>query len=368
MRFSASERNARIYDLLEELIRVGKTKKELVYSTPFEKEEVEKLFISHIWGHREILLTIILARLIDPRFKASKDFYECNPRSIYEGPIRELLREHGIPHKKSGPLNVAKNSKKIDDTWAHNKRGDGMALNVSKLVKKIESVSEKALYDFAVAYVQRYLLEGKRVAKLTFKIKTTEDPMFLYELCKDLVTDTPDGGATPQFIIGALIDNFNKGNHSPIKTTGYSDSVSTTNTTSKKPGDVMEEFSDSTKRIYEITVKPFTADRMIESYESIKEFDKEGKITEVFVICRKEDVPLEVEKIISSSNLLGTAKYQDVIYYFIDIFGYVREKLVSMTIEARGRFYTDLGDYVNQLNTSEKVKRYFSEWHQSHSS
>jgi hypothetical protein len=145
------------------------------------------------------------------------------------------------------------------------------------------------------------------------------------------------------------------------------DSVSTTNTTSKKPGDIIEEFSDSSKRIYEVTVKPFSSDRMIESYEAIKAFDKENKIVEVFVICRKEDVPKEVEKRSSNYYLLGTAKYQDMLYYFVDIFEWIEEKLLYMTIESRGRFYSALAEHINQINTSEKVKRYFSEWHQAHS-
>lgn len=367
MKLSAEERNDRIYSLLAGLIKDAKATKEIGYLAPFTKDEVETLFISHIWGHREILLTILLARMLDPKFKASKDFYACNPRSIYEKPIRELLRKNGIPHKKSGPLNVAKNSKKIDEVWAHNKRGDGMALIVAKLVKKIETVPASELQQFAVAYVQRYLLEAKKVAKLKFKISTTEDPVFLYKLCHDLIVNVPDGGTTPQFIVGSMIESFNTGNSNGIKTSGHLDSVSTTNTTSKKPGDIMEEYVDSSKRIYEVTVKQFTLDRMIESYEAIKVFDKEGKIAEVFVVCREEDIPEDIEKHPKTSYLLGTAKYQDMFYYFVDVFEWMQEKLLFMTIESRGKFYTNLVAHINEINTSEKVKLYFSEWHQAHS-
>jgi hypothetical protein len=366
MKLSAEERNERIHVLLAGLIKEAKGKKDITYPTPFTKEEVETLFMSHIWGHREILLTILLARILDPKFKASEDFYACNPRSIYEKPIRELLRKNGIPHKKSGPLNVAKNSQKIDEVWAHNKRGDGMALVVAKLVQKIESVPATKLQSFALAFVQRYLLEAKKVAKLSVKVRPTQDPVFLAQLCIDLVINVPDGGATPQFLLGTLIECFNAGNKSGIKTTGHLDSVSTTNTTSKKPGDVIEEFPDSSKRIYEVTVKEFSHDRMIESYEAIKAFDKEGKTTEVYVICREQDAPSDMEQS-ESSYLLGTVKYQDLIYYFVDIFEWMQEKLLFMTIESRGEFYKTLVSHINEVNTSEKVKKYFSEWHQSHS-
>lgn len=367
MKMSAEERNDKIHHLLSGLIKEAKSKKDIVYPSPFTKEEVETLFISHIWGHREITLTILLARMLDPQFKASENFYACNPRSIYEKPIRDLLRKHGVPHKKSGPLNVAKNSQRIDEVWAHNKRGDGMALVVAKLVKKIESVPATKLQKFALAYVQRYLLEAKKVAKLSYKVTPTKDPIFLSSLCRDLISHVPDGGATPQVIVGILIEHFNAGNKSSIKTSGHLDSVSTTNTTSKKPGDVMEEFQDSSRRIYEVTVKMFSPDRMIESYEAIKAFDKDNSITEVYVICRKNDVPEEIESHPMSSYVLGTAKYQDLLYYFVDIFDWVQEKLLFMTIESRGKFYEALAAHINQVNTSEKVKKYFSEWHQAHS-
>lgn len=366
-KLSAVDRNKKIYELLATLIKEANkmTGNEAIsYPAPFTSEEVEKLFTGHIWGHREITLTILLARMLDPRFQASKNFYDCNPRSIYEKPIRELLRENGIPHKKSGPLNVAKNSQRIDKVWAHNKRGDGVAVTVALLVKKIEAVEPSVLSEFALAYIRRYLLEAVKVAQLTLKINEVEDPVFLYRLSRDLVGNVPDGGAMPQFLIGTLIDCFNIGNNSPIVTTGHLDSVSATNTTSKKPGDVMEELSDSSKRIYEITVKAFSPDRMIESHEAIKQYDKKGDIVEVFVICRDEDVEEEFKENRSSSYLMGTATYQDLTYYFINIYEFIQEKLILMTPEARRIFHKALVAYINEPNASEKVKRYFKEWHE----
>lgn len=367
MRLSAEERNKKIYSLLQGLLNNAKNVKNIEYPSPFTKTEVESLFMSHIWGHREITLTIILARMIDPSFKASENFYDCNPRSIYEKPIRELLRKYGIPHKKSGPLNVAKNIQKIDETWAHNKRGDGMALAVANIVKKIESVPPSKLEAFAFAYVQRYLLEAKRVSKLKVKITPNKDPLFLTKLCTDLINEVPDGGATPQYVVGLIMDRYHKGNGSPNIVSGYLDSVSSTNTTSKKAGDVSEFFSDGQERIYEVTVKPFSADRMMESYESVKDYDKEGKILEVYVICRKQDV-LEVAKFKDHQGyLLGETVYQDIHYYFVDIIEWVAEKLLFMTSGERANFFTALVGKVNETNTSEKVKVYFNEWLSKHS-
>jgi hypothetical protein len=242
-----------------------------------------------------------------------------------------------------------------------------MALVVAKLVKKIESSSKKTLKEFGLAYTQRYLLEAKKVAKLNIKITPTENPLFLSKLCHDLIKDVPDGGSTPQVVVGFLMDSFNKGNGSKIETTGHLDSVSATNTTSKKAGDIMEEYSDGTKRIYEVTVKSFSTDRMIESYEAVRSYDKENKITEVYVICNKKDVPGDVTKDSSTSYLLGHSRYQDLIYYFIDINEWILEKLLFMSPKSRTEFYGELIAHMNHINTSEKVKRYLGEWHQAHS-
>lgn len=363
MQTSAELRNQKVHVLLAGLLSATQKQTKASYPDPFREEDVERLFSTHIWGHREILLTILLARMIEPTFKASKDFYACNPRSLYEKPIRGLLREYSIPHKKSGPLNVAKNSKKIDETWAYNKRGDGMALIVAKLVKQIESVSPPVLKQFALAYVKRYLEESVRVAKLTIKLQKIEDPVFLSLLCRDLVTEVPDGGATPQFIVGLILEAFNDGNGNSIETSGYLDSVSTTNTTSKKPGDIIEKLPDGSLRIYEVTVKEFSEDRLRESYESIKAFDHAGLIQEVFVICRDRDVPKTAERLDGFLGFIGATKHQDLLYLFVNIFEWIEHQLIFMPRENRAEFYADLVAHVNEFNSSEKVKRYFATWH-----
>lgn len=364
MKLSAEERNKQIYNLLESLVKEAKQTKPLNYPKPFTKEEVETLFLSHIWGHREITLTILLAKILDQKFKASVNFYSCHPRAIYEGPIRTLLRKNGIPHKKSGPLNVAKNSQKINKDWAQNKRGDGMAMVVAELVKKIELVPKDTLRDFALGYVYRYLQEAKKVAKLSFKLQKIEDPIFLFNLTKSLIQNVPDGGSIPQFIIGSLLENFNKTQGDHIVVSGHKDSVSATNTTSKKPGDIVEESSQGLRRIYEVTVKAFSNDRMIESYEAVKAFDLENKTNEVFVICRDEDLPEEIQNPQFQSFLIGATQYKDLTYYFIDIFEWIEEKLIFMGNSNRSNFYADLVARVNDINTSEKVKEYFKQWHQ----
>jgi len=66
-----------------------------------------------------------------------------------------------------------------------------------------------------------------------------------------------------------------------IKVTGYKDRASTTSTTSKKPGDLNEETREGLiLKVYEVTVKPFDQQRIIESFEALKAYDVSFKVRE----------------------------------------------------------------------------------------
>jgi len=357
-KLSATKRNAEIYRILSVFLKDKKSVAE--FSAPFDLDEIESLFQTSIWGHREIILTIVMARLLDPKFKASENFYACNPRSIFEQPIRKALREYGIPHRKSGPLNVAKNSKKINRDWATDKHGGAIAMNVVKIVKKIESVPKNALERFASAYIARYKQEAKRIKEMEVNLPPQENPIHISKLCVDLINSVPDGGATPQIIVGLLMEAMNKDRKNPVSVSGHRDSVSTTNTTSKKPGDIIEKINDTAELIYEVTTKKFSDDRLIESHEAVMDYDSDLK--DVFVICRPQDVP-ETLSNRGTSYIMATTQYRELAYYFINIYDYIQSAILFLTPEGRKFFYKELVAYINNTNTAEKVKRYFKQWH-----
>lgn len=239
-------------------------------------------------------------------------------------------------------------------------------MNVAKIVEKIEQINEKKLKKFAIAYCKRYLQEAEKVKQLKFTPQKNQDPLFLINLTHDLITDIPDGGSIPQMIIGILLEIAHQNKESSVVLSGHKDSVSTTNTTSKKAGDAIEQFPDETEFIYEITVKEFDDDRLRESYEAIKDYDNRNKIREVFVICREQDIPDKTVNQFDSKFFLGIVSHQDLVYYFIDIFEWVQEKILFLTPYGRGQYYQELATYINDPNTSEKVKIYFRQWHTKH--
>lgn len=364
---AAASRNQRVYRLLASLINNAKLQKNtLVASAPFRQAHVEALFAESIWGHRELVLTILMARMIDPHYRATVDLYACNPRALFEGPIRQVLHENNIPHRKSGPLNIAKNIKKINEDWAANKDGGKIARCTVAIVNAIEAASSSELQNFALVFAQKYLHEAKRVAHKEVKIERTADALSLHELCSALIINVPDGGATPQIIVGMLLAASIDENQSRTKLSDFMESVFATNTTSKKPGDLTETLPDGSEKVYEVTVKKFTRDRTMDSHEAVRIYDEEGRITEVTVICRDEDAPEDVRGQLESSYVIGVLRHESLTYIFVEIFEWIFSRLQALSPNTRKKFHADLAAYVNLPNTSEKVKDFFRLWHEQH--
>jgi hypothetical protein len=145
-----------------------------------------------------------------------------------------------------------------------------------------------------------------------------------------------------------------------VVVSGHRDSVSTTNTTSKKPGDIIEKINSTSELIYEVTTKNFSDDRLIESHEAVIDYDPTLK--EVFVICRPQDVPSTLDDK-GGSYIMTTTQYQELAYYFVNIYDYIQSAILFLTPEGRKFFYQELTAYVNSTNTAEKVKKYFKQWH-----
>ena len=104
------ERNQNVSNILNSLIAKAKDTTYTVDETSY-KTSMDKLFTTDAWGFREIILVVVVGMKMDKAYKASTGLYDCNPRAIYEGPIKEFLIKNNIPHRKSGPLNIAKAAK-----------------------------------------------------------------------------------------------------------------------------------------------------------------------------------------------------------------------------------------------------------------
>ena len=361
---TVEERNSNVKNILEQLYANATDDEYEIDETDYNNS-MNNLFTTTAWGFREILLVVIVGMKLDDTFRASTGLYDCNPLAIYEGPIKEFLIDHEIPHRKSGPLNVAKATVGLDMTWAAQRRPSAVAEEVVNLVNYIEEDNAR-IDNVAISLLRKLINESNRMEVLSVDIEPSSDPVFLSKLCYELTTKVPDAGNTPQKISAFLLKNYHLAMNTGIIVTGEEDRASVTSTTSKKPGDVNEEAQDgSIFKVYEITVKPFDLARIRDSYDCIHIYNDtiENDIHEVIVICRPEDCPSEMTK--SGYHLyMGCYEYQDIVYYYWNIYEWMTDTLQRMTPQARTAFYSDLNAYISDINTAENVKRKWQELHQ----
>lgn len=363
----ANARNQKIEELLTDYFKEA-SRKSFTFKDENVKELLDAIFECNSWGFREILLVIAIGRTLDNSFKASTGFYDCNPRAIYEGPIRAKLLENGIPHRKSGPLNVAKATVGINKQWATQRRPADVAMKVVGVVGKLEKYDTKELKDFTIYIISKFLDEATRVEDLNIEIDPQADPFYLADLCYSLIDEVPDLGNTPQRIVGELMKHKYQQLNPDLIVEGFKDRASVTNTTSKKPGDITLERENGTiLRIFEVTVKPFNKQRVMESYESVRDHDKRAGIQtrEVFVICREKDVPQdELDELKTRQKYyFGRLVYRDLTYIYIDIYEWIISILMELTTVSRIEFYKSLNQYISNPSTSEKVKRLWGKIH-----
>lgn len=317
-------------------------------------------------SYREILLCIIAHMQIFPDMKASIAWYSFHPRGLYDsGPVKKFLQEQNIPHTKSGPLNISK-AANIDKVWADNRSSPEIANLVLNVVSYLENNNSfKSVQDVGVSLIKKMLADAVRIENLTLHIKPSCDPDYLTDICIQLIRNAPDAGNTPHKIVAFLLKNYHTSVQSAVNITGINDRASVTSTTSKKPGDINEERYGQILKVYEITVKPFDFDRILDSYDCLCTFNQktESPIHEVIVICRPEDCPSQME-ISGFATYFGKIIYRDVVYYFWNIYEWISSMLQQMPSDGKELFSLELSGYVSEVNTSESVKL---EWRRIHS-
>ena len=358
-------RNDRVTDILNSFFEQA-SNEELGIDETLYSEHLDKLFTTTAWGFREILLVVIVGMKLDAEFRASTRFYNCNPRAIYETPIKKFLIEKNLPHRKSGPLNVAKAAEGLNAAWAAQRRPKAVAESVVQIIDLLECKDTEFIDRVGISLLRRFLAETRRVETFNIEIDPSSDPEWLFHLSSELIDKAPDAGNTPQKIAALLLSIHHLHMNTRIRVTGGEDRASVTSTTSKKPGDVNEESSETGEifKVYEITVKPFDLARIRDSYDCIKTYNTENgtDIREIIVICRPEDCPEEING--SQMNIyLGSYRYQDVIYYYWDIYEWICFMLQRMTNEARSDYYELLNSYIADINTAEAVKQLWQNLH-----
>jgi hypothetical protein len=88
---TADDRDERVAALLDELF--GAASRGAPRVSHEIADELDVLFATTVWGFRELVLTVAIARILDPEYSPSTGLYACHPRALYEGPIRDFFDE-----------------------------------------------------------------------------------------------------------------------------------------------------------------------------------------------------------------------------------------------------------------------------------
>lgn len=359
-----AKRDRSVFEYLTSSFVVASSKAPDRVVAPYDGE-IDALFKTSSWGFRELLLTVAVGMHLDPDYRSSTDLYKSHPRAIYEGPIKTFLVDNHLPHRKSGPLNIAKATKGLDETWAAQRRPREAAEDVVDIVGYLEdgAIGQLERSDridaVCVALLRRLIHSSRRLDNFKVSLPPETNPEFLYHASRRLVDEAPDAGNTPQKIAALLLENYHKSMGTGIHVSGGEDRASVTSTTSHKPGDVNEETEDARRilKVYEITVKSFDAARIGDSYDTVQIYNETNKasINEIIVICRPQDCPDDMHAS-GLQGYLGCVDHQGVTYRYWNIYEWMAWMLQKMPEEGRHAYYTTLNEYVDDINTDERVK------------
>ncbi|GAG03441.1 unnamed protein product, partial [marine sediment metagenome] len=231
----------------------------------------------------------------------------------------------------------------------------------------LEESNPEQVFNISTALMSMLLKEAGRAESLAIEVPAESDINLLIDLCFKLIDSVPDGGNTPEFITGQLLESYQEQINSGIQVDGHKEGASTTSTTSNKPGDITEKSADgAVLAVYEITMKPFDDQRISDSEDTVKRFIEETgqQIQEINVICRESDVHPDVIPATNTKYHLGTFIFRNITYQFYEIHLWIVAALSRLIPSNRAMFYKSINEYIAAPNTSEKVKKFWKQLHE----
>lgn len=321
--------------------------------------DLDAVFESSSLGFRELLATVVYGKLLDHTYDPSSGLYACNPRSLYEIDMRPVLVARGVPCGQSGPLNIAKATRSLDSQWAAQRRPKAHAEAVLRLVGESMNFEPAKLRVFAAELGRRFSADALAVALSQNDLAPVDSAVRLAAVAKELIERYPLKGESPQRVCGiALETEFRQDALTVVH--GVTDSASTTNTTSGKLGDLSVERHGETISIYEVTVKPFSEQRISEALQSIAaHFDGDppaGLVVQV--LCRAQDVPSSCVPS-GLGGYLGEHVTAGVVFEFLDIYEWLAIKIASWRLEDRNYFFEQVQAFLNSPRVPIKVRNWW---------
>lgn len=355
MTLSREARNLQARTYVENWLAEAKLRQPASYHKAYVEENrlLEQLIPIRVVGFRGVVLTAMVGKALNPAFDPTTDFYACHPRSIFEKGIYYALVENGVPCGKSDPLNVAKNAQSLDANWARGRSPEAAALAAVAYIDLLHRHwSDETYRETLIALFFDHLwkfaqfCQSRNTPLASF---SGIAPVVLASRLADFVAAHPEGGATPQLVVGTLIRVLRLGDANFSGVNGVDESVFGTNTTSKKPADVWENLADgSIGMLYEITAKPIDRKRLDDCIETLHRQDIQNRI--VTFICR---LPDDVRTL---TLLEGALLHAGMAVQFLDMRSFILTTFCLLDAVKQAAVITFVDDYVKATNRKTTTK------------
>ena len=289
---------------------------------------LERLIPISADGFRGITLTAIMGKFVREDINTSTEFGSINPRPIFENGIRPVLKRRRIPTGGSAPLNVAKNAKAIDESWAENKKPESAALAAVEYIRRINRHWNDDAFrdDLILMFLKRLLDYADAVAAEDVQLVPLDGiaPIIVAQKLADFSLRYPEGGSLPQFVAAALIAAARSTDTVYRMVEGVDVSVFGTNATSNKPADVWEVLVDETLgNLYEVTCKRVDMERLDAAVESFAKLGFPNR--PITFICR---MPQDIESLHLTDRAII---HRGVTFQFTDFSAFVEVLFLMLT-------------------------------------
>ncbi len=307
--------------------------------------ELREILNNLVWvkamGFRGLVLTAIVGLEINPDYDPLNDFYDSNPRSIFEKGIFYALRGR-VPSGKSDPLNVAKNASVLNENWAKGKRPEKAALAAVKYLQEIMDADPERQEKLIDLFFYTLWSYGDSVASIKIEVPAREQlsNQEFAHICNRFVLEFPESGTVPQFVVFKLLEAVYA--HSAVAVEGGLESVFGTNTTSKKPADIWLEEDGKFTNLFEITVKKVDEKRLDDCVDSLAAM---GILDlPVQFICR---LPQDVSELSDMQN--STVSVHSKHFDFQDIQEFIRSLITLLSQEQITALLAEFAEFLEQV-------------------
>ncbi|WP_445766095.1 hypothetical protein [Rheinheimera sp.] len=353
-----AERNNSGQYYINTRLGVAKTKSEEDFPEFDVESIVHKLLTDLIEvnakGFRGVVVTAITGIYLNKSYDPLKNFYGCNPRSIFEGGIWQALQQNGIPCGKSDPLNVAKNANQLNEDWAQGRRPQSAAMAVVKflrLVMESNLTIRARLIDYFFFRLWKYsqTITGFQLAEID---SIDYSQQSIGNRLVNFTLKHPESGHLPQYLVAQLLSGLFRA--SETKVLGGDESVFGTNTTSRKPADIWLEVHGIPTNLYEVTVKPVSLKRLDDSLEALNSIGYLNR--PVTFICRM-DTDVKDLNVLDGSLLYKGKRFDfvDFRYFCLSVFSLLSDDECALLLR-------NVTDIVQDKNISIRTKSGWNEF------